>query len=123
VDPKRRAFFRWQVRTFRPADYPEEVPDEIAAMECSIFGHLCPVVFTAEGFTETTAGRRRGRYIPFKTRMRVVRRDNYTCQHCGKHLQDAEVDIPLSKGGSSDEHNIRLTCHDCNHDRSDRVEI
>src|SRR6266404_5352845 len=51
LDAKRRAIFREEVRRFRPADYPEEIPDEIAAMECSIFGHICPVVFTAEEFT------------------------------------------------------------------------
>jgi len=25
--------------------------------------------------------------------MRVVRRDNYTCQHCSKHLEDPEVEF------------------------------
>jgi hypothetical protein len=127
LDANRRAWFKQEVRRFRPSDYPEEIPEEIAAMQCTVFGHICPVVYTAEGFTETSEGRRTGRYIPFRTKMRVVRRDNYTCQHCTKHLQDPEVEfdhiIPLSKGGSSDEHNIRLTCHDCNHDKSDRVDI
>jgi 5-methylcytosine-specific restriction endonuclease McrA len=55
--------------------------------------------------------------------MRVVRRDNHTCQHCGKQLKDDEVEfdhiIPIVKGGSSEEHNIRLTCFDCNRDKSD----
>ena len=87
----------------------------------------CPVVYSAESWTETTEDRRTGRYIPFQTKMRVVRRDNYTCQHCHKHLQDNEVEfdhiIPLAKGGSSDEHNIRLTCHECNADKSDKVSI
>lgn len=123
---KRRAFQR-QIENFNPADYPETIPRSIAEMQCTVFGHICPVVFSAEGFTETTEERRTGRYIPFQTKMRVVRRDNYTCQHCTKHLQDDEVEfdhvIPISKGGSSDEHNIRLTCHDCNADKSDRVAI
>jgi 5-methylcytosine-specific restriction endonuclease McrA len=59
--------------------------------------------------------------------MRVVRRDNYTCQNCGKHLLDTEVEfdhvIPVSKGGSSEEHNIRLTCFDCNRSKSDHVDL
>ena len=92
-----------------------------------MFGHICPVVYSAESWTETTEDRRTGRYIPFQTKIRVVRRDNYTCQHCHKHLQDNEVEfdhiIPLAKGGSSDEHNIRLTCHECNADKSDKVSI
>jgi hypothetical protein len=110
-----------------PNEFPEEIPKEIAEMSCTVFGHICPVVFVAEGFTETSECRRRGRYIPFKIKMRVVRRDNYTCQHCGKHLLDNEVEfdhiIPISKGGSSEESNIRLTCFDCNRDKSDIVEI
>ena len=93
-------------------------------MNCTVFGHVCPVVFAAEWFSETDEERRTGRYIPFKTKIRVVRRDNYTCQHCSKHLLDNEVEfdhiIPVAKGGSSEEHNIRLTCHDCNADKSDK---
>jgi hypothetical protein len=127
LDARRRKMFESQVSNFSPDNYPAEIPRDIAAMSCSVFGHICPVVFVNEGFTETSESRRSGRYIAFKTKVRVVRRDNYTCQHCGKHLLDNEVEfdhrIPLSRGGSSDEHNLRLTCHDCNHDKSDRVEI
>lgn len=123
----RRKAFEVQVSAFNPDHYPESIPEDITTMACSVFGHICPVVFAAEGFAETSSSRRSGRYIPFKTKVRVVRRDNYTCQHCGKHLLDNEVEfdhsIPLSRGGSSDEHNLRLTCHDCNHDKSDRIEI
>src|SRR5262245_37976785 len=63
----------------------------------------------------------------FQLKMRVVRRDNHTCQHCGKHLADDEVEfdhkIPISKGGSSEEHNVRLTCYECNRDKKDNIEI
>jgi hypothetical protein len=123
----KRNSFQEQVKAFNPQDYPETIPPAIAEMQCTVFGHVCPVVFAAEGFTETVEGRRTGRYVPFRVKMRVVRRDNYTCQHCNKHLQDNEVEfdhiVPISKGGSSDEHNIRLTCHECNADKSDRVDI
>ncbi len=102
----------------------EDIPQEILETECSVFGHICPVLFVAEEFTETAKGRRRGRYISFKTKIRVVRRDNHTCQSCGKHLRDDEVEfdhiIPQAKGGSSEEHNIRLTCFRCNRDKSDK---
>jgi 5-methylcytosine-specific restriction endonuclease McrA len=85
------------------------------------------VVFVTEGFTETSTERRTGRYIPFQVKMRVVRRDNYTCQHCKKKLDDTEVEfdhiIPISKGGSSEENNIRLTCFQCNRDKSDKLQI
>lgn len=127
LDPAKRRSFKQSVAAFRPSSCPEFIPAVIASLACTNFGHICPVYFAAEGFTETAERRRRGRYIPFKTKMRVVRRDNYTCQHCGKHLKDQEVEfdhiIPLAKGGSSEEHNIRLTCFDCNRDKSDRVEV
>lgn len=127
VDPPKRRAFQQSIRTFNPRDYPESIPPAIAEMQCTVFGHVCPVVFSAEGATETAEERRTGRYISFRAKMRVVRRDNYTCQHCCKHLQDNEVEfdhiIPLAKGGSSDEHNIRLTCHDCNADKSDKIII
>ena len=71
----------------------EDIPQEILETECSVFGHICPVLFVAEEFTETAKGRRRGRYISFKTKIRVVRRDNHTCQSCGKHLRDDEVEF------------------------------
>lgn len=123
---QREAFVK-TVAEFNEDDHPEQIPEEISEMQCTVFGHICPVVLNAEKITETTELRRSGRYIPFKTKMRVVRRDNYTCQHCGKHLHDNEVEfdhiIPLAKGGSSEEHNIRLTCFDCNRDKSDNVEL
>lgn len=127
IDPIRKAWFEKELSEFREEDYPESIPPIFSEASCSIFGHICPVFFSAEAITETAEARRRGRYISFKTKIRVVRRDNYTCQHCTKHLQDNEVEfdhiIPVAKGGSSEEHNIRLTCFECNRDKSDDVEI
>lgn len=127
LDPERRKMFERDIKEFNPADYPDEIPIEIVDTQCNVFGHICPIVFSAEAFTETSKIRRSGRYISFKTKVRVVRRDNYTCQHCKKHLIDNEVEfdhiIPVARGGSAEEHNIRLTCHDCNRDKSDKVNI
>lgn len=127
LEPKRRELFESMVSKYNPDDHPDSIPKNISEMSCSIFGHICPVVFVGESMTETTEERRSGRYIPFKTKIRVVRRDNYTCQKCGTHLQDDEVEfdhrIPVSKGGSSEEHNIQLTCFDCNREKSAKIEI
>lgn len=115
------------IANFNPADYAQEIHPEIEEMRCTVFNHLCPVFYCAEPFAETATVRRRGRYIPFNIKMRVVRRDNYTCQSCGKHLLDNEVEfdhiIPISKGGSTEEHNLRLTCFDCNRDKNNKVEL
>lgn len=124
LDPARRAWFKMQVDDYSSEDYPDEIPKEFGSAECNIFGHICPVFFAAEGITETEEERRLGRHKPdFRTMMRIVRRDDYLCQHCHKKLRDDEVEfdhiIPVSKGGSSEEHNLRLTCFDCNRDKSD----
>jgi hypothetical protein len=127
LDKKKREMFGNEIASFSEDQYVQKIPSEVTEMSCTEFGHICPVFFVSEEFTETSEQRRRGRYIPFGIKMRVVRRDNYTCQICGKHLLDDEVEfdhiIPLSKGGSSEEQNIRLTCFDCNRDKSDTLEI
>lgn len=110
-----------------PENYPDAIPEEIQDMSCRVFGHICPVVFAAEGFTETADSRRMGRAVAPRVMMRVARRDNYMCQECGCSLRDFEIEfdhvIPVAKGGSSEEHNIRVTCFDCNRKKSDALTI
>ena len=124
LEPARRAWFQKVVDEYDPDDHPQSIPTKFSEAECNVFGHICPVFFAAEALTETKESRRIGRRpIPFSRMMRIVRRDDYRCQHCKKKLRDDEVEfdhiIPVSKGGSSEEHNLRLTCFDCNHDKSD----
>jgi len=127
LNKENRFLFEKELQEFDPNNYIKNLDPEIQELQCNVFGHICPVYFVAEPFTETEQERRRGRYIPFDIKMRVVRRDNYTCQICGKHLKDNEVEfdhiIPISKGGSSEEHNIRLTCFECNREKSNNVEL
>lgn len=51
-------------------------------------------------------------------RMRVLRRDRWTCRHCGKHLsgRDATVDYLVSvlDGGQVHESNAVASCRSCN---------
>jgi hypothetical protein len=93
---------------------------------CEIFGHLCPVFFTNELVTETKEMRRISRSIPRKIMLRVMRRDNYTCQICDRRLKDDEIEldhkIPFSEGGSTDENNLQLTCRDCNRRKRANIE-
>lgn len=87
-------------------------------LECNVFGHVCPVFFNAESFTETKELRRRGRYIPRDIMLKVVRRDGQICQICHKNVPDNELEfdhlIPHSKGGSVSVDNLRVLCRDCN---------
>ena len=124
---KKRDMIKKQIRSYSPHHYPEQLSEEELDMKCNMFGHLCPVFFVNEPFTETNKLRRIGRYIPAKTKMRVARRDNYTCQICGKNLKDDDIEfdhiIPISKGGSSEEHNICTICPKCNRAKSNRINV
>jgi hypothetical protein len=126
-DNKRKRQFERQVKNFNPNNYPEQHSREEREMSCLVYGHLCPVFFVNIPFTETPEKRRIGRYIPRSMMIRVVRRDDYTCQKCGKHLRDDEIEfdhvIPISKGGSSEEHNIRLICRECNRKKINHIEL
>ncbi|WP_200411726.1 HNH endonuclease [Virgibacillus salexigens] len=94
--------------------------------KCRIFGHDCPVFYVAEPFTETKELRDISRNIPRPVQFRVLKRDNQICRQCGQAVQDEEIEfdhiIPFSKGGSSDENNIRLLCSTCNRKRSNNFE-
>lgn len=120
LDDERRKMFEEWVSAFDPDDYPEAIPAVLEQAKCTIFGHICPVLFTAESFTETSELRRVGRHIPTAVKMRVARRDNNMCQEsgCGRVLNDFEIEfdhiIPIALGGSSEEGNVRVTCREHN---------
>ena len=108
------------VEDFELRDEPDD------PYRCRIFGHLCPVFLVAEPFTETKEQRNISRQISAVTQRRVLRRDNYICQVCHNPIPDDKINfdhiIPWSKGGSSDESNIRLLCETCNKARGNSFE-
>lgn len=93
---------------------------------CRIFGHDCPVFYTAEPLTETKELRNIGRSIPRTVQFRVLKRDNQICTECGKPVLDQDVEfdhiIPWSKGGASEEHNVKLLCRSCNRKKGSKFE-
>jgi len=111
---------------FYPEEYPEKLPPKfILDCYCEIFGHLCPVFFVKEPFTESNESRRISRYISTQIKLKVVRRDKSQCQICGRLLKDDEIQfdhlIPYSKGGPSDVHNLRVICCKCNRNKSNKL--
>ena len=110
LEPKR---WKW-INQFRTED-----------LSCSIFGHICPVFFSAEPFTETKEDRRIERTIPRDIMLKVVRRDGQVCRVCQKNVPDDEIEfdhiIPHSLGGPTHAENLRLLCRACNRKKRDSL--
>ena len=62
--------------------------------------------------------RRRHARIEQVSRLRVMKRDTSTCYMCGRKLGYSEMVldhvIPLSRGGSHSEDNLKVACVTCN---------
>ncbi|OUQ13887.1 hypothetical protein B5E87_04735 [Massilimicrobiota sp. An142] len=61
-----------------------------------------------------------------KLRDKIKKRDNYTCQKCGKYMPDEvglHIDhiIPVSKGGKSVESNLQVLCSKCNGKKTNKM--
>lgn len=59
-------------------------------------------------------------------RFQILRRDNFTCQICGKQAKDGvelEVDhiVPISKGGKTVPDNLQTLCRRCNRGKRDSM--
>jgi 5-methylcytosine-specific restriction endonuclease McrA len=57
------------------------------------------------------------------SRREVFRRDNYTCQYCGKKASDLTIDhvIPRHMGGKHVWNNVVAACPACNHRKGGRI--
>lgn len=58
-------------------------------------------------------------------RFKILCRDNFTCQYCGRKSPDVELEIdhiyPISKGGKAKEDNLVTSCTSCNSGKKDFV--
>ena len=117
-----KKWFKKEIRSFNPNDYPESIPKILSEASCRVFGHICPVFFSAEPLTETKERRKHNRSIPRDVMLKVVRRDGQICQKCHQPVPDDDVEfdhiIPFSKGGKSTVENLRLVHLECNRKKS-----
>ncbi len=60
---------------------------------------------------------KRPRPVVKLTRKEIFRRDNYTCQYCGRHTKNLTIDhvIPRRLGGKTHWKNVVAACARCNH--------
>lgn len=61
--------------------------------------------------------------ISARARFRVLKRDGFTCQYCGRRPPEVVLHVdhiePRSKGGSDDPENLITSCGHCNLGKSD----
>jgi len=74
----------------------------------------------------TTHAAALGRKLPPSLRFRVLKRDSYRCQLCGRSAADdvrLEVDhkVPWARGGGNDIANLWVLCAECNAGKSDHA--
>ena len=67
--------------------------------------------------------KRRRKAISPKVRFEIFKRDNFTCQYCGRKTPDVKLElehiIPVIKGGTNDITNLLTACEECNIGKSD----
>lgn len=63
--------------------------------------------------------------VSAKQRFEIFKRDNFTCQYCGKKSPEVilEVDhiIPIAEGGKSNQENLTTACFACNRGKGARL--
>jgi len=81
------------------------------------FIHSVSQTFPLPSVIRLTRMIKRPRAIVKLTRKEIFRRDNYTCQYCGRQMINLTIDhvIPRRLGGKTDWDNIVAACPRCNH--------
>lgn len=110
--------------------YPYTVIEEVDRCELSfeqlldIYKKLESINFEATRSDYNSKNQRR--LMTRELRKKIMIRDNYRCQRCGKIMYDEvglHIDhiIPVSKGGKTVESNLQVLCSKCNSSKSNKL--
>lgn len=61
----------------------------------------------------------------YKIRFEIFKRDNFTCQYCGRNVKEDKIKlhlehvIPKNKGGDNSINNLTTSCEECNLGKGD----
>lgn len=88
------------------------------------FGDSKPGHIVKKTTHEERVAMRKG--LTLRLRYKVLERNKFTCQQCNKTVHDGirlHVDhtLPVSRGGTNEESNLRTLCHSCNIVKSARL--
>ena len=99
-------------------DIAERVEDGTELLHSPSTSILVPSVIRLKRYIK-----RPPRYHIAFNRRNVFRRDNHTCQYCGKNGGDLTLDhvTPRSRGGRNTWENIVTACRECNSRKRDRT--
>lgn len=69
--------------------------------------------------------RKRRTSVSQKLRFEVLKRDDFTCQYCGRKAPEVTLEVdhvdPVARGGVGDVLNLVSSCRDCNGGKGARV--
>lgn len=64
-------------------------------------------------------------HIKASKRFKVLNRDGFACQYCGRKSPEVKLEIdhikPVSKGGDNSMENLVTSCFDCNRGKTDKI--
>lgn len=71
---------------------------------------------------EKSESERARKNISEKLRLKIYRRDGYRCCRCGSNDLTIDHIIPVSKGGTNEDKNLRTMCRICNSKKGTKIE-